>query len=158
MKNERTNLISVIEYLKNNYSNLPNHIFEDLGEIKDDLIKNSNAQNKIHKQIEKLIPFISENFITYPLWEEGKYIPFINFWQKAESRKKCKELDKKIEALCKDTGYCVNIQPKDHVSVIHKYYIYPAFEDTEDGSYKFINKNWSIEEMLDLLEKFLKDK
>ena len=31
----------------------------------------------LHQKIEKLIPFISEEFITYPLWEEGKYIPFL---------------------------------------------------------------------------------
>ena len=37
----------------------------------------------IHKQFEKLIPYVSENFITYRLWEEGKYFPFINIWQKA---------------------------------------------------------------------------
>ena len=33
----------------------------------------------IHQKIEKLIPFISEEFITYPLWKEGKYIPFLKF-------------------------------------------------------------------------------
>ena len=31
----------------------------------------------IHKKIEKLIPSLNENFITYPFWEEGKYIPFV---------------------------------------------------------------------------------
>lgn len=29
---------------------------------------------------EELIPFVSENFITVPLWEEGDYTPYINFW------------------------------------------------------------------------------
>jgi hypothetical protein len=35
----------------------------------------------IQKQIDKLIPYLNENFITYPLWEEGKYIPFVNACQ-----------------------------------------------------------------------------
>ena len=39
----------------------------------------------LHEKIEKLIPFISEEFITYPLWEEGKYIPFLKCWQKADT-------------------------------------------------------------------------
>jgi hypothetical protein len=30
------------------------------------------------KSIEKLIPFIEENFITFPLLEEGIYIPSVN--------------------------------------------------------------------------------
>lgn len=34
-------LIDVLEYLKNNHPNLPNHIFEDLGEIIND-VKNLN--------------------------------------------------------------------------------------------------------------------
>lgn len=34
----------------------------------------------IHKKIEKLIPYISEEFITYPLLGEGKYIPFLKCW------------------------------------------------------------------------------
>ena len=37
--------------------------------------------NKLYKQIEKIIPYIDENFITFPLWEEGLYIPFVKFWQ-----------------------------------------------------------------------------
>lgn len=28
----------------------------------------------------KLLPFVSENFITFPLWEEGDYRPTLNIW------------------------------------------------------------------------------
>ena len=35
----------------------------------------------LQTKIDKLFPFISENFITYPLWEEGNYTPHINVWQ-----------------------------------------------------------------------------
>jgi len=35
---------------------------------------------KTQKLIEKLIPYVSENFITYPLFEEGDYRPTISIW------------------------------------------------------------------------------
>ena len=109
----------------------------------------------LHKKIEKLIPFISENFISYPLWEEGKYIPVISFWQKAETKALCKELDNRLSKLHKGTGYCIEIAKKEHASVIHEIQFYPKFRDLKNGSYKFSKKNWSLEEMIDMLEKFL---
>lgn len=30
--------------------------------------------------IKKLIPFVCENFLTFPLWEEGDYRPRVNVW------------------------------------------------------------------------------
>ena len=62
----------------------------------------------IHKKIEKLIPFISEEFITYPLWEEGKYIPFIKCWQKADTKNKCTTLSNRLNKHFKKTGYVQN--------------------------------------------------
>ena len=38
------------------------------------------AKTKFDKGIETLIPFLEENFLTFPLWEEGNYSPQINFW------------------------------------------------------------------------------
>lgn len=32
------------------------------------------------RHFEKLIPFVCENFITIPLWEEGDYTPCLNIW------------------------------------------------------------------------------
>ena len=112
----------------------------------------------LHEKIVKLIPFMSENFISYPLWEEGKYIPFIGFWQKAETKAKCKELDKRLLKLIKKTGYEIAILPKYHPSVIHEYQIYPKFRDLKNGSYKFTKENWSLEEMVDMLIDFLNEK
>lgn len=109
----------------------------------------------IQENINKLIPFISENFITYPLWEEGKYIPFVNFWQKAETVSKCNQLDKRLRTLDTDTGYCIGIEDKQHSSVIHRCFIYPEFIETDDGGYEFVKKDWSIEEMISMLEVFL---
>lgn len=112
----------------------------------------------IQDNINKLIPFISENFITYPLWEDGKYIPFINFWQKAETISKCKKLDKCLTVLDTNTGYKIGIKEKYHRSVIHECFIYPDFIETDEGGYEFIKKDWSIEEMLKMVDIFLKNR
>ena len=31
--------------------------------------------------IEQIIPYVEENFITFPLWEEGNYGPQVNIWR-----------------------------------------------------------------------------
>ena len=36
--------------------------------------------DKIEKLIKDIIPYVDENFITFPLWEEGDYRPVLNFW------------------------------------------------------------------------------
>ena len=100
----------------------------------------------LHQKIEKLIPFISEEFITYPLWEEGKYIPFLKCWQKADTENKCTRLSNKLNKHFEKTGYEISFIGKEHRSVIHEFYI----------SYKFVKQDWSIEEMLDLLGSVLK--
>jgi len=103
----------------------------------------------IHEKIEKLIPFIEEEFITYPLWEEGKYVPFVNFWQKFESRKDISEFRIKLSKI-KELGYDFE-EIVTHKFKIYTYKVYPNFKEREDGSLKFENKKWSIEEMLELL-------
>lgn len=110
----------------------------------------------IHKKIEKLIPFISEEFITYPLWEEGKYIPFLKCWQKADTENKCTHLSNRLNKHFKKSGYEILFVPKGHRSVIHEFYIYPKYKELKNGSYKFKKTDWSIEEMLDLLAAVLK--
>jgi len=110
----------------------------------------------INQKIEKLIPFISEEFITYPLWEEGKYIPFLKFWQKADTENKCIRLSNKLNKHFEKTGYEISFVGKDHISVIHEFYLYPKFKELKDGSYKFVKEDWSIEEMLELLGSVLK--
>lgn len=110
----------------------------------------------IHKKIEKLIPFISEDFITYPLWEEGKYIPFIKCWQKADTKNKCTRLSTHLNKHFEKTGYEISFIEKEHRTVIHEFYIYPKYKELKNGSYKFIKIDWSIEEMLDLLSGVLK--
>ena len=110
----------------------------------------------VHQKIEQLIPYISENFITYPLWEEGKYIPFINFWQRIESQEEFEVLHNKMLQIIPKSGYDVEYDIDSPGNTIHHFYIYPKFKDRKDGSYKFKKKDWSIEEMLDLLVIILK--
>lgn len=110
----------------------------------------------IHKQIEKLIPYVSENFITYRLWEEGKYFPFITVWQKAETKTKYKILTKKIEKIFKSSGYMYEFETKYDSSILHDIYIYPDFNENEEGGYEYVKEDWSIEEMIELALKVVK--
>jgi hypothetical protein len=100
----------------------------------------------INKQFNKLIPYVSENFITYPLWEEGKYIPFVNFW--------C--IDKKVKSKIKkfkSKNYTIE---KGDTSYSTTYYqIFPTFEDSEELGYTFTKDDWSIEEMINIIIKIL---
>lgn len=110
----------------------------------------------LHQKIERLIPFISEEFITYPLWEEGKYIPFLKCWQKADTENKRTRLSNSLNNHFEKTGYEISFIGKEHRSVIHEFYIYPKWKELKNGAYKFVKKDWAIEEMLDLLGSALK--
>ena len=110
----------------------------------------------IQEKINKLIPFISENFITYPLWEEGKYIPFVHFWKACKNQEEILKLDKKLKEVFEKSGYIVQYDDCNYNETILQYSVYPNFNDLDNGSHEFIKKDWSIEEMLDLLEYALK--
>jgi hypothetical protein len=108
----------------------------------------------IHQKIEKLIPFVNENFITYPLWEEGKYIPFLNCWQRANTKNEYENLVDNLKKCFENTGY--EIWFAENISFIHEFCVFPKFKELKNGSYKFEKKDWSIEEMIDLLITILK--
>ena len=110
----------------------------------------------IQKQIDKLIPYLSENFITYPLWEEGKYIPFVNFWQICKTQTEIQVLDKNLQKVFENSGYIVQYNDCNFDETILQYSVYPNYDDLDDGSYKFVKQDWSIEEVLDLLGYVLK--
>ena len=110
----------------------------------------------IQKQIDKLIPYLSENFITYPLWEEGKYIPFVNFWQICKTQNEIQVLDKNLQKVFENSGYIVQYNDCNFDETILQYSVYPNYDDLDDGSYKFVKQYWSIEEVLDLLGYVLK--
>ena len=112
--------------------------------------------NMLHQKIEKLIPFISEEFITYPLWEEGKYIPFLKCWQKADSENEYTSFSNRLNKHFEKSGYEISFILQEHRSVIHEFYIYPKYKELKNGSCKFNKPDWSIEEMLELLATVLK--
>jgi len=121
-----------------------------INELKEKQIE-LKLNNMLHEKIEKLIPFISENFITYPLWEEGKYIPFVNFWIKVDTEDEIQEFDFKCKEIFEDTGYIVSYNDTNYSNTILQYSVFPNFNDLENGPYEFVKKDWSIEEMIDLL-------
>ena len=105
----------------------------------------------LQEKIEKIIPYISENFISYPMWEEGNYIPFINFWLSKES--KCfPKLDGFIKEVS-EKNYIVEERAEDNDpnSKIVNYMMYPDFYYHNEAYPKCFNANWTIEEMIELL-------
>lgn len=110
----------------------------------------------IYKNIETILPFVGENFITFPLWEEGKYIPFVNFWQKYDNQIVYESKRKKLFKFFKKSGYIVAENENPTNSKIFSYELYPEFKELKGGSYKYKKYDWSIEEMLEMLNDFLK--
>lgn len=108
-------------------------------------------KDMIHQKIEKLMPFISADFITYPLSEEGKYIPFLKCWQRVNTQKEYNHLSKTLRKHFAGSGYGISFTDWEYTSVIYEFQIYPKFRELKSGSYKFEKEDWSIEEMLDLL-------
>lgn len=109
----------------------------------------------IHENINNLIPFISENFITFPLWEEGKYIPFINFWIIPKNEDEAKIIEEEIKTISNNSGYIIESEYKISKCIVNYLQISPSFTETEDGGYEFNNNQWSIEEMLTILQNIL---
>lgn len=110
----------------------------------------------IHERLNKLIPYVNENAITYPLCEEGKYIPFLNFWQLAETQDAFDGMDTRLLSQFEKSGYIINYSDNNSTNTIHKYEVYPDYLDTEDGGYEFVKKDWSLEEMIELVAAVIK--
>jgi hypothetical protein len=108
----------------------------------------------IYKNIETLLPFVDENFLTFPLWEEGKYIPFVNFWRKYDLQKDYEIEYTKFKKFFKKTGYVI-AETDVFGGCITYYEIYPDFKELKDGSYEYKKHDWSIEEMLEMLNEIL---
>ena len=111
----------------------------------------------IHEKILRLVPYVNGNFITYPLWEEGKYIPFINFWKTAKTEGDYINMRIDFDKAFEGTGYnvCDDTEYSNGRGVFY-FSVYPQFFVLRNGSYKYVKEDWSIEEMLDLLAKVLR--
>lgn len=105
----------------------------------------------IGDRIKKLLPFLNENFITFPLWEEGRFIPFVSFYQITDSQDRLSHLKDLIKTTLKDTGYRCDNSSENSFGKINSFFIYPNFLEKEEEDYCFAKKDWSIEEMLDLI-------
>jgi hypothetical protein len=42
---------------------------------------NNEVMRKIDRLLEELTPYMCEEFMKFPLWEEGNYAPTISIWQ-----------------------------------------------------------------------------
>ena len=102
----------------------------------------------IHKKIEQLIPFVDENFITFPLWEEGIYAPSVNIWL---ITKEPYVLDQYTISLLENTSYEYYIDDENSSHNIYRISIFPLYDYK---TYSF-SKKWSIEEMIDLAKKII---
>lgn len=109
-------------------------------------------QIKLHEKLQKLIPYVGENIISYPLWEEGVYIPQLNFWQVIESSDGVGRLVSCLTKIFNGSGYefdYYNRYAKTRVTSV-EITIIPKWEYTDDGGYETRKPDWSIEEMIDL--------
>ena len=95
--------------------------------------------NLIFPKVDRIIPYVNEHFITFPLAPEGKYIPHINFWQILNTEKKLLHFDIHIDEIFANSGYKIVYLNNNTTNTIHYY------------AYTYIKKDWSIEEMLDLI-------
>lgn len=120
-----------------------------------------------YNQIQKLIPFIDENFVTFPLAiTEGVYIPFYNFWQSLSTKEEVELFLDKARIILKDTGYTIGFQYEedDYIYDIERdsanvyFQIYPIFEsDNDNDGNVFVNvdpKSFDIDP-IDLLIKII---
>lgn len=115
----------------------------------------------IQEKINKLIPFISENFISYPLWEEGNYIPVVSFWAVVSPDLESEFIENEWEfEFIEAKGYELTCVDSNFVGVsrLCVFNMTPLWDYCEDGSdevFKVQKENWSIEEMLDIISEFL---
>jgi hypothetical protein len=110
----------------------------------------------IHKKIEQLIPYLSDNFISYPLWEEGLYIPSISIWRYFKRHEKYLEFKKGLEDIFLPNGYIIVENEIYNNKKTYSLSIMPDWNYEDNGSYTFTNQNWSIEEIIELLISILK--
>lgn len=112
-------------------------------------------KNNFREKIDAIIPYVCENFLTFPLWEEGKYIPHLNFWKIFGTEKEFLKFCISAKRKGEQKGYVVENIDNQYFDFLptynYNFSLSPAYKDLKDGSYKFVNEGWSIEEMVDLV-------
>lgn len=106
----------------------------------------------IHKKIYELFPHIDREFLEYPLTEEGNPTPFLNFW--------CTDLDvlQGVSSDALEKGYEIDVENSSYIRKVHSCQINPIFEVQDDCSIVYANPEWSIEEMIDIIDSIVNRK
>ena len=89
---------------------------------------------------------MDENFMTFPLMEEGLYFPQINLWIVSNPHVAVQETEFEVN------GYYIFTEHKPRRQSVLKYNISPAWDYDDKDSYKFKKEDWSIEEMIQIAE------
>ena len=103
-------------------------------------------------KIQKLIPFLPENFVTFQLAiTKIIYIPFYNYWQILSTSVDLETFVKKAKDILKGSGYTIDFQYNKDVQIynyteiqrnrtIVYFQIYPIYEiDTDNDGNVFVN-------------------
>lgn len=98
------------------------------------------------RKIEKLIPYMDENFMTFTLMEEGLYFPQINLWTISNPHVAVQETEFEFN------GYSIFTEHKPRRQSVLHYNISPAWDYDDKDSYNFKKEDWSIEEMIQIAE------
>lgn len=109
-----------------------------------------------NKTITQLTPYVGDNFIEFPLWEQGHWIPQLTFWQKFENEDQACLFFNHLKKICGLAYKCEFDRMTESTSNIFHIYIMPSYQisDTDEVKYNFMN--WTIEEMVYLAIKAIK--
>ena len=89
---------------------------------------------------------MDENFMTFPLAEEGLYFPQINLWIIGDPHVAVQETEFEFN------GYSIFTEHKPRRQSVLHYNISPAWDYDDKDSYNFKKEDWSIEEMIQIAE------
>lgn len=104
----------------------------------------------VQEKIDKILPYINREFITYELAEEGIYVPTLNFWVHTTDEIVLDLFLGGLESDLNKKGYELSVDKYDGADIT-PYHITPIIAYDNDGGYKIVNKGWSIENILDIV-------
>jgi len=107
---------------------------------------------KIHEQFERLIPYMDDNFIRYPLTEEGNFLPVLHIWQVVETAEAAGKLREIVDKFAVRYDIELEMQSRTTVDVS----ISPKTKYEESVQVP-LSAEWSIEEMVEILVQIIKE-
>lgn len=119
----------------------------DLSMVMDKVVKGLEFSKTMYSKdftqnMMSLAPFVEENFITFPLFMEGIYLPFVNIWGTFS--------DKKVAKYIPD-GYDWQTDEYNPRYDTRCFSVCPKFKRTEDGGFTLEKEDWTIEEMVQIV-------